>query len=306
MGSNMRWFVKVMCIVGLGLAGGAGDAWTQTTDRHMDFHGSMSPSGDRIVYFSYRESLVPDLFIRYLNRNREQRLTETPHLWETGPEWSPNSNRIAFARGESMSYLRAIIRDLDTGEEIDLGPGVDPAWSRDGSRIAWRGPNATLWVANADGSDARGLELDHLAGIKSEPAWSFDGDFLTFIMEDEGEDPARDVYLYQLSTGASWQLTDTPAGETGAFLLPDADTLIYAALDGTGTPQVYRYTVSAGGAPELLTDAGAEQYHYFPSLTPNQRTILFEAGDWNENSFFIYRLDLETGAVRQLTRRGRR
>tara|TARA_R110000744_G_scaffold220833_3_gene339718 strand:+ start:42437 stop:43354 length:918 start_codon:yes stop_codon:yes gene_type:complete len=303
----MRWFIKVMCAAGMGIASLAGAVQAQSGDRHMDFHGSMSPSGDRIVYYSYREGRVPDLFILDVNRNREQRLTETPHMWETGPEWSPTGNRIAFARGESMSYLRAIIRDLDTGAEIDLGPGVDPAWSRDGSRIAWRGPNATIWVANADGSEARGLNLDHLRGVKSEPAWSFDGGFLTFIMEEEGEDPTRDVYLYELSSGGTWQLTDSPAGETGAFLLPDGDTLIFAALDGTSAPQVYKYTVSAGGTPELLTATDAGQYHYFPSLSPNPQTILFEAGDWNENRFFIYSLDIVTGTVRQLTgRRGRR
>jgi len=79
------------------------------------------------------------------------------------PAVSPNGRRIAFAAEGPPIGLH--LMNADGTQDLGLGNGEDfdwyPAWSLDGSKLAvistTRGPDTTssLWVMNADGSDAR-------------------------------------------------------------------------------------------------------------------------------------------------------
>ena len=64
----------------------------------------------------------------------------------------------------------------------DVGDDDDPAWSPDGTRIAFssnRGGTTSIYVMNADGSDVQRLST----GTKTErhPTWSPDGRFIAFM-----------------------------------------------------------------------------------------------------------------------------
>lgn len=69
---------------------------------------------------------------------------------------------------------------LGTGLTV-LGPGTDPAWSPDGTRLAFArltDGNAHVFVANADGTHATQITEGPADDI--EPAWSPDGKFIVF------------------------------------------------------------------------------------------------------------------------------
>jgi Tol biopolymer transport system component len=93
--------------------------------------------------------------------------------------WSPSGNWLAYDSGPVAAIH--LIRPDGTGERT-LTPGVAPAWSRDGRRIAFIRINNTsshpsLWVIGRDGSGLR--QLDSASQIVL-PAWAPGGTILAY------------------------------------------------------------------------------------------------------------------------------
>ena len=281
-----------------------GPVLAQHDGRHQDFHPSASPDGREVVYYSYREPNFPDLFIVDRETLEERQLTDTPGLWEIEPDWSPSANRIAFSRGPSMRALQMVILDLDSGEETVIGHGANVAWSRDGARLAWM-QDYTIWIADADGTNAGALDLDSLGeGPKSEPSWTFDGRAVTFLHERPGDETqARfEVYNYVLETGEIEPVTDNQFQESHPQILPGGEELLFGASIVTRNPRLYRMRIDGeGDIHQVSPDEGGE-FHYFPSITPDRQHLLFESGQWSANRFYIYEMPLAgEGEARRLT-----
>ena len=137
---------------------------------------------------------------KQVTRNREQ---------EFLPHFSPDGTRLLYTRFTSGGYgvegaqTRVTIYDFSTGSTRDLtdtGKDGYPAWSPDGTRIAffsWRdyapeqgGP--ALWVMNADGSGAH--EIGHPSHenrdqVWGDMAWSSQ-DWILFVV---GENNANNI-----------------------------------------------------------------------------------------------------------------
>ena len=106
------------------------------------------------------------------------------------PSWSPDG-RLAFAASTYSpdgSYgPHVYVGDLDGFGLRQLAPGYQPAWSPDGSAIAYTSPaEDSLWVMDADGSDPRQIfGTGGNDGSVSGPAWSPDGRQIVFAYTDQ-------------------------------------------------------------------------------------------------------------------------
>jgi dipeptidyl aminopeptidase/acylaminoacyl peptidase len=100
--------------------------------------------------------------------------------------WSPNSRWLAYSRQVDSPYnhtptnanaWNVLVADVGTGQITTVSEnGRDPAWSPDGTKIAYAAGG--IAVVNADGSD-RLLLTDH-AYTDSHPVWSPDGKSIAF------------------------------------------------------------------------------------------------------------------------------
>lgn len=265
----------------------------QVGDRHMDFHPSMSPDGKRITYYSYRTD-APDIFVTDIASGVETNVTDSEDLWEIEPHWSPIDDRIAYSRGSSMADLEVVVRDLETGVVSVVDHGVNVVWSPDGLRLLYM-KDWNLWIARADGTDKRNVDLDELEGRKSEPAWSPDGTTVYFVhqLTDGG---ASSIYAVDLETGGHRLVFDGHGALIGAPVLsPDGHTLYLSGEVAGSAQRVFAYDMMKRGELTPVTQI-ADGIQYFPSLTPSGGSLLVEAGDWATKEFFIYAFPLADGS----------
>jgi len=281
----MRTLLAVLTIVVLG----AGSAFAQHDGRKQDFHPSVSPDGGRVVFYGYHEPNFPDLFLADLATGEVANLSNSEQLWEIEPEWSPTDNRIAYSRGPSMRNMEVVIHDLDTGEVIVVGHGVNVSWSPDGTRLIWA-DHGVFRIADLVSGDVRSVDSIQTTGQISEPAWAESDETLVYIVASGGEENNErfDVFWHDMSSGETRQLTDTVNQETHPRLVDGGTTLIFAGALESSRPALYRMDIETGQLGRLLTEEFDGLYTYFPSIAPDGSTVFFEAGDWAAGQFDLY------------------
>lgn len=107
------------------------------------------------------------------------------------PEWSPDSQKMVFVQAiaNEAPYDEISIIALQDSTVVRLTNNSfddrDPAWSPNGSEIAWgsyagANPSSGVWVMNADGTDQR--QLTRGGGY---PSWSPDGRQIVYYQANE-------------------------------------------------------------------------------------------------------------------------
>jgi hypothetical protein len=121
-----------------------------------------------------------------LHFNREELVWANP---------SPDGSQLAMALTDSISWVpkqgipspkdSIYLFNLTTGlPRLLVEDGVDPVWSPDGSRIAYRGPTRGLWIVDVASGDARevyAVDRGHEHFV-TEIDWSPDSQRLDFVL----------------------------------------------------------------------------------------------------------------------------
>jgi hypothetical protein len=103
---------------------------------------------------------------------------------------SPRRSLLAFAQWDRrLRKFGVAIHNLDTGEQVDLGEGIAPAWSPDGQMLAFLGLDG-VYVAQYDGNSIRrvspyrspdsGDRPVFVVDWPPLPSWSPDGHWLVY------------------------------------------------------------------------------------------------------------------------------
>jgi dipeptidyl aminopeptidase/acylaminoacyl peptidase len=224
------------------------------------------------------------------------------------PQISPDGRTVAYVR-RSADIMTDKVRSaiwlvtVATGEQRPLaaaaGDHFSPRWSADGRRLAYvstaEGGAPQLFVRWMDSG-----QTVRVTGLPDSPqaiAWSPDGRRLAYLMTvpDDG-----------LKLGKA---PDKPEGANWAKPLEIIDKVTYRTDEGgyvkPGFDKIFMVDAD-GGAPRQLT-FGA--YHDGPpEWTPDGRAIVFSAlrnPEWElaGRDSEIYRLDIQSGQLAQLTRR---
>jgi Tol biopolymer transport system component len=136
---------------------------------------------------------------------------------------------------------------------IDL---VKPnAFSPDGRKIAFESDRSgvmSVWVANADGSDARLLFGDEKYGSSGSPAWSPDGRWIAF---DTRKDGNAEIYVISAEGGAARHLTNNPNDDVIPCRSRDGKW-IYFGSNRTGRPEIFKMPAAGGDAIQLTRNGG--------------------------------------------------
>jgi tetratricopeptide (TPR) repeat protein len=232
---------------------------------------AFAPGGQRLAF---RNVDPRHLGIGVLNLRSTEVSEVTIHPEDSTPAWSPDANQIIFAsdkEGDRRWRLYAISPGEVRGEGEQWAFGQMPAWSPDGSRLAYHGcdehgDNCGVWVMLAGGFKPGCLTSD---ASDTAPAWSPDGTGparIAFISARAGN---WELYLVDVASGQEKRLTDHPAADVAPTWSPDGKWLAFLS-NREGGWAVYVLDVKSGQVQKCIAtgdaypDAVSERLSWVP------------------------------------------
>ncbi len=162
----------------------------------------------------------------------------------TGPSWSPDQARLAFATPDGV-----LIASGDGSDPRPLGPDVPSVsgWAPDGSQIAYV-HDGNVWVVGIDGSAARPITDFEFGGI-GEISWSADGQHLAIVHDGTAWLAGIDGSLTRLDLGPISGVA------SGVGWSPNG-RILAIGLDGQSTTTTVLMPLD-GRQPSVLPGVGA-------------------------------------------------
>lgn len=206
------------------------------------------------------------------------------------------ATRIAYVTKAGNEY-RLEVADAD-GDGIKVAlrsnePIISPAWSADGTKVAYvsfEAKKPVVWVQNLVTGERR--IVANFKGNNSAPAWSPDGSRLAVALSRDG---LTQIYTVNADGSGLQKLTSSSGIDTEPQFSADGQS-VYFLSDRGGSPQIYRINAS-GGEAKRVTFNGS--YNITPRISPDGRTLAYISR--RDNKFQLYVLDLATGQEQRLS-----
>jgi eukaryotic-like serine/threonine-protein kinase len=210
---------------------------------------------------------------------------EIPGDHSRQPAIAVAGNRLAFERLVELTSVFALRRNaqpepLLVSSTLDYGPQFSP----DGRRIAFSsrrsGDVEEIWLAAADGSDARQL-TNGTGRRQTMPAWSPDGRQIAF--ESTSVSTRTDIWVVPTEGGTPRQMTSDPGAENAPMWSRDGKRIYFVSNRGGPAPWGDTWQIPAeGGAPTQITQGGSSPVKYESAdgkALIYQSPILYQSAD---------------------------
>ncbi|HLJ96700.1 MAG TPA: S41 family peptidase [Gemmataceae bacterium] len=226
---------------------------TLTINSEADgFH--VSPSGKRAVISTHGE-----LFTIATDQGDVRRLTQTPGVRETQPQWSPDGKRIAFVSDKS-GREEVWVCDEEGGQLKQISDSDSQkgqlSWAPDSKAILYTGSDKKLFkyefATNQTTVLARGDVIGFGGAALTNPRWSPDSKWVSYTKA--GNNLLPHVYVLPAAGGEERRVTDELSySDANALWTPDGKKLVYLAGSDVGnigqagrsTAQIYSLSLVA-------------------------------------------------------------
>lgn len=267
---------------------------------------ALSPDGKKIAYEAAGKKGDRYIWIMDVNGQNQKQLTRLG--WDAAPQWSPDSKSIIFQSygeenpldfrkffGHTRSFTiwtidlngknqRQLIQPIDSTESDQY-----PFWSPDGKYVVWsrsRSEDFSLWIANAQGEDARQLTVQtkEYLGIS--------------------EGPNAHIDFHHQTSNQSQPITTLPCQAQVLVGLDNQENLNFPRTFGTvlqNKTSTHRYCIEKGNFHEIRADLSKPGkrlklrdrfFVEYPNITADQKTLIFSLASKGGayNSILMYTL----------------
>lgn len=226
---------------------------------------SWSPDGRLVVSgdpdgSSYTgDDAGPDLVVLDAAGTTRRNLTKTTDVFELEPAWSPDGSEIAYAVGAPFGPGESVwVVDADGTDARRLGAGTQPAWSPDGRRLAVS-RDGDIVTMSRTGGDVRPVTSG--APVDLSPTWAPDGRHIAWARQDERPSGGlrEDLRMARPDGSQPRRLTTTAAAESAPAFSPDGTLLAFSrANPGECCPSVWVRDLASGAERRTGGTDGAD------------------------------------------------
>ena len=180
----------------------------------------------------------------------------------TGPAYSPDGRQVAFStnlRGRPHiwiisvdgSNLRQLTSNLNPDPASFESAEIQPAWSPDGTRIAFASNvagNLDIWVVRSDGSGLARLTTDPADDMM--PAWSPDSTQIAFASNRSG---SREIWIMNADGTNQRRVTSVGLGKSFPAFSPDGRQFVFTSAPQSSSSNLFIINVDGTGLRQLTT-----------------------------------------------------
>ena len=169
---------------------------------------------------------------------------------------------------------------------------ASPAWSPDGSRIAFnsdRDGNTEVYAVYADGSGV--ARLTYNDAVDGDPAWSPDGRRIAFESTRDGN---WEIYVMDADGSGVTRLTHNDAYDWSPAWSPDGRRIAFHSKRD-GNREIYVMNADGSGVTRLTFDSAFDSG---PNWSPDGRRIAF--GSDRDGDFEVYVMNADGSGVTRL------
>ena len=293
---------NVSVVAGATLAGGVVSGFAAPA---APVPGGVTQVGDvrvanKVVFISDRGG-TSEIYLMDSDGSNQQRVTSNGYA-ETRPALSPDRTRIAYASNQDGRF-EVHVANLDgtsplrvTAVQNNCSGSYDPAWSPDGTRLAFSAQptyntGSEIYVVNADGTGQQRLTVN--GSTNASPSWSPDGARIAFTSYKDGTPD-----LYYMNADGSNQIRVTANNvvyEYEPAWSPDGARLAYVGWKDN----FYQiYVVSPDGTNQVQLTSGSNNSDY-PSWSQDGSRILFSTN--RDGNYELYSMNPDGSSLLRLT-----
>lgn len=102
------------------------------------------------------------------------------------------------------------------------------------------------------------IKITSEAGYNNQPSFLPDGQSLLYTSI---KDKQADIYRYDIRSGATTQITNTPESEFSPTLMPDGKFISVVRVEADGTQRLWKFPLAGGGPSLILENIKPVGYH---------------------------------------------
>jgi Tol biopolymer transport system component len=230
-----------------------------------------SPDGTKIAFTGPGElnedgsGGLGDIYVMDADGTNRTNLTDTPDFLDYRPSWAPSGAQLTFVRevpGQIISEQQDIFVIDANGENANNLTQTnanedDPAWSPDGTKIAFSGVRdggEEILTMDPDGQNEEILTGDGSDAFDEAPDWSPDSTKVVFQKQSQvgGCCEPPEIWAVNRDGSGDTNLTNDPSYDTGPSWSPDGSEIIFSSTRNRTEEDPSRTDIFAMPAPSTL------------------------------------------------------